>query len=140
MVMKLKGGYYTNEPTPQEEAEGRKRDEQERRDRDAFLVMLREDAPSVVNGQTPRDLLVSMMSPIERDPYWASGCLHDLSDELRALGALCGADTEITPRGIADRLSALSLRVLTYSQIAELLEQTDQDQAKAGDDGKEAAQ
>jgi hypothetical protein len=90
--MKLEGGYYADEPTPLAGAEGKKRDEQERRNRDAFTATLRTDAPAIMNGQTLRDLLISAMSPIEGDSHLASGCLLDLSNELRALGALCGAE------------------------------------------------
>jgi hypothetical protein len=123
MVMKLKGGYYTDEPTPQEQAERRKRDEQERRDCDAFAAMLRKDAPAVIDRQTPRDLLIAVMSPIECDPSWASGCLQDLSDELHALSELNAAETDFAH--VTDRLSVLSLRVQAYARIAALLERAD---------------
>jgi hypothetical protein len=80
------------------------------------------------------------MSPVECGSHWASGCLRDLSDELHALGALCCADTEITASHIADGLSVLSLRVLSYSRFAELLERADQAQATMAEECKEATQ
>jgi hypothetical protein len=56
------------------------------------------------------------------------------------LGALCCADTEITASHIADGLSVLSLRVLSYSRFAELLERADQAQATMAEECKEATQ